>query len=78
MKTAKDLHLLYKQETGLYVVTNLIGEGYEDPEYTKWLEENAVRMLNEKKGFTITKPGQTEAERQVEILNNATVGPWKP
>jgi hypothetical protein len=71
MTTVKDIHLLYKQETGLSVITNLIGEGYEDPEYTKWLEENALRMLNAQKGFTITKPYTLKSvfDDQINLLN---------
>ena len=69
--TTKDIHLLYKQETGLSVITNLIGEGYEDSEYTKWLEENALRMLNAQKGFTITKPHTLRSvfDDQINLLN---------
>jgi hypothetical protein len=45
MKTVKDLRLLYKQETGLNVITNLIGEVEDDENYMKWLEQEAVKVL---------------------------------
>jgi predicted butyrate kinase (DUF1464 family) len=56
MKTVKDIHLQYKQETGLNVVTDFLGNGYIDPEYVIWLHAKYLEKLNKEQGFTMTKP----------------------
>ena len=69
MKTEKDIRMLYQHETGIYPIIDCRGN-IDDPDYSHWLEENAVKAIQGMR--------KTVSEKQQDILNHGPVGPWVP